>query len=206
MPIERLIWIEDHVPLFVWTSTTETASISQPNYAALNPRQREQKEGSDLLAYACLQLGLPFDQISKDPYGKPQLLQSPWEFSITHSSGFLAAVFHPTLPVGIDLERPQSRIGRIIARLCSEKELAWAGQDVVKQCFLWSAKEAMYKLYGKREVDFRKNLVVHSETYGEIHMPNFHATVRLIPYWEAIPDHLIVVALPTSIQTKVRVD
>lgn len=193
MPIEQTIWIQEQVPVFIWKTGSREAQQLQ------SPREREQHEGKALLAYACDVLQISMDQLTKDEHGKPYLADTSWEFSITHTLDYLAAVFHPHLPVGIDLEKPQARIGRIIPRLCTAAEVMWAGDDLQRQCFLWSAKEAMYKLYGKREVDFKKNLSVISATQGEIHMPKFHAKVRLIPFWGEIPGHILVIALPEHI-------
>ena len=192
MPLFETKWIEEKIPVFIWRSeANETSEISNEG-----PRQREKHLGLLLLEYAASSLGLSMSQLDRDDYGKPYFAHTPWEFSITHTRDFLAAVFHPTDPVGIDLERPQPKIQKVLPRICTTQELDWAGNDPVKQCFLWSAKEAMYKLYGKRSVHFKDNLSVFSMYSGEITMPDFQQSVEFVSYLDDIPGHVLVVALP----------
>lgn len=196
MPIFETKWIDEKVPVFIWKSEKEVEISAIKTSPSTNPRQREQRQGSKLLEYAASILNLPFDCLNKDEHGKPYFSGTPWEFSITHTQDFLAAVFHPDQPVGIDLERPQPKIQKVLPRICTAEEVDWAGNDPIKQCFLWSAKEAMYKLYGKRSVDFRAHLHVLSRESGEIRLPHLSMRVRLISFESDIPHHLLVIAIP----------
>jgi phosphopantetheine--protein transferase-like protein len=60
-------------------------------------------------------------------------------------------------PVGVDIESLDRNFNRIQSRYMTNTEIAlsdskeWAAR-------VWAAKEAIYKLYGKREVDLTKDI------------------------------------------------
>lgn len=105
-------------------------------------------------------LGIKYFGIKKDEFGKPYLVCSTWQMSITHTSNYVAAVMHPTNPLGMDMEKPSEKIRRIAHKFLSESEIIAANNDLEKLCIYWSAKESLYKLYGKRKVIFNENLHV----------------------------------------------
>ncbi len=99
----------------------------------------------------------------KDEYGKPYLENSEYHISMSHSHE-LTAVIASTALVGVDIQYKVEKITRITGRVLSESEL----DDLQKIYSLdaihvyWGAKEAMYKIYGRKEIDFRKELFVDS--------------------------------------------
>lgn len=105
-------------------------------------------------------LGIRYLGIKKDEFGKPYLVGSDWQFSLTHTIEYIAVVMHETLPLGIDMEQPDEKLLRIAHKYLSETERVDAGHDLDKLCIYWSAKEALYKLYGKRKVFFIDNLLI----------------------------------------------
>jgi 4'-phosphopantetheinyl transferase EntD len=62
--------------------------------------------------------------------------------------------------VGIDIEQPTEKLLRIAPRVLSMEELENAGSDIRKHCVYWCAKEALYKVYGKRGLHFADQLLV----------------------------------------------
>ncbi|WP_341227083.1 4'-phosphopantetheinyl transferase superfamily protein [uncultured Arcticibacterium sp.] len=138
-------------------------------------------------------LNISFDGVKKDEHGKPYLVNTKWEMSITHSKNFIGVIMHPHLPVGIDIEKPQTKMWRILPRLYSETEIKAVGDNLETLSVYWSAKEALYKLYGKRGVDFVRNLRLHESTeglMGEIIMPNYHKRHHILQ--EKIEDYILV--------------
>lgn len=105
-------------------------------------------------------LGIRYLGIKKDQYGKPYLVGSDWQFSLTHTIEYIAVVMHETRALGIDMEQPSEKLLRIAHKYLSETERTDANEDLDKLCIYWSAKEALYKLYGKRKVIFIDNLLV----------------------------------------------
>lgn len=113
------------------------------------------------IKYLANQLGITYLGIKKDEYGKPYLVGSDWQFSLTHTANYIAVAMHPNKPLGIDMEKPNETLRRIAHKFLSETERDAAGNDLDKLCIYWSAKEALYKLYGKRKVIFIDNLMVY---------------------------------------------
>jgi 4'-phosphopantetheinyl transferase len=112
-------------------------------------------------------LGIKYIGIKKDEFGKPYLVGSAWQMSLTHTSNYVATVMHPTQALGMDMEKPSEKLRRIAHKFLSESEVIEANDDIEKLCIYWSAKEALYKLYGKRKVFFQENLYVFPFQKGE---------------------------------------
>lgn len=148
------------------------------------------------IRYLAKELNINFDGLKKDEHGKPYLVNSSWQMSITHSRHFMGVILHPTKPVGIDIERPQAKMWKILPRLFSVQEITDVGDDLERMSVYWSAKEALYKLYGKRGTDFKENLLIHTknnELIGEIIMPD-HQGKHIISQ-ERIDEYLVVWAI-----------
>jgi len=110
--------------------------------------------------------GLRYGGLVKDEFGKPSLVNHPgWHLSLTHSLRCAAAVLHPLQPVGIDLEPPAEALRRVAPRILSPNELAHADGDLRRLAVYWTAKEALYKLYGKRGLFFITQLFI--EPFGD---------------------------------------
>jgi phosphopantetheinyl transferase len=62
--------------------------------------------------------------------------------------------------VGIDLEQPRKKLLAIAPRILSSTELKDAGDDVLKHCVIWCAKEALFKIHGKGGLHFSNQLNV----------------------------------------------
>ncbi|GAB3689683.1 hypothetical protein GCM10027592_06360 [Spirosoma flavus] len=109
--------------------------------------------------------GLNYAGLQKDEYGKPHLIGSPWHISLSHTGGWAAAVVHRSRPVGIDIEPIREQFKRVVPRVLSESEIADAQGDPNRLAVYWCAKEALYKLYGKRHLTFREHL--HVEPFAD---------------------------------------
>ena len=113
-------------------------------------------------------LGIKYLGIKKDEYGKPYLVGSTWQMSLTHTSNYVAAIMHPTQSLGMDMEKPSEKMLRIAHKFLSDNEIIAANNDLEKLCIYWSVKEALYKLYGKRKVFFHENLYVFPFQKGDL--------------------------------------
>ena len=100
---------------------------------------------------------------NKDEYGKPYLENSPYFISISHSADYTAVIASSKL-VGIDIQVITPKIERIISRFAKESEYAQYN-SLLHYHVIWGAKEAMYKAYGKKSLDFKKNMHVESFDY-----------------------------------------
>lgn len=122
--------------------------------------------------------GLVYEGLQKDGFGKPHLFGLPGSISLSHTGGWAAAVLHRSKPVGIDIEPIRDQFRRVVPRVLSTDEIAHANDDFGRLAVYWCAKEALYKLYGKRNLTFREHL--HVEPFaddadtliGHVRLPN----------------------------------
>ena len=123
--------------------------------------------------------GLTYAGLHKDEFGKPYLIGAPWHISLSHTGGWAAVVLHRSRPVGIDIEPIRDQFRRVVPRVLSENELVHAAGDPGRLAVYWCAKEALYKLYGRRQLTFREHLYIEPFADGADHLTGH---VRL-------PDH-----------------
>ncbi|MEE9439931.1 MAG: 4'-phosphopantetheinyl transferase superfamily protein [Saprospiraceae bacterium] len=98
----------------------------------------------------------------KDNHGKPHLIDSQYHVSISHSRDKVAVIASPSI-VGIDIQYFVNKIGRIQHKFVSEYEakMIAADQEIEYLHIIWGAKEALYKCYGKRGLDFKKHIKIN---------------------------------------------
>ncbi len=125
------------------------------------------------------QLGGVYTGLYKDEYGKPHLRGLPWSISLSHTTGWAAAVLHQSRPFGIDIEPIREQFQRVVPRTLSASEIAHAAGLPERLAVYWCAKESLYKLYGKRQLTFREHLHIDPFTDGATQLTGY---VRL-------PDH-----------------
>ena len=92
----------------------------------------------------------------------PYLEGNNGQISITHTGAYAAIYLHPTLKVGIDIERIGEKVVRVKNRFLSDQELASIDERNEKThlTILWAAKEALYKGMQHETVDFRHYLPI----------------------------------------------
>lgn len=97
-----------------------------------------------------------------DLNGSPRLQDGSYNISITHTGSYAAIILHPTLRLGIDIERISDRVVRVQSKFLSKRELESIDQPTAKThlALLWSAKEALYKIVQQTEVDFTRHFSV----------------------------------------------
>jgi phosphopantetheinyl transferase len=115
------------------------------------------------LAYRILirALLMPEDfPVDYDETGKPFLAGSKYHISVTHSGELAAVIVSSKGLVGIDIEAIRARIERVGEKFLSQEELSEIGPANLHTLLTlaWCAKDALYKLYGHRGLDFRENI------------------------------------------------
>lgn len=109
-------------------------------------------------------------ELLKDANNRPSLLlnQVNHAISITHSHDLAGILLAQTGHPGIDLERTDRRIGRVKHKFMNDPEFAFAGSETqtLEQTLIWSAKETLFKLYSRKEIDFREHLFIAPFTIG----------------------------------------
>ncbi|MDR2971188.1 MAG: 4'-phosphopantetheinyl transferase superfamily protein [Bacteroidales bacterium] len=90
--------------------------------------------------------------------GQPQFKGYHISFSHTNNS---VAVALANIPVGIDIEELSPRILRLYSRFMSKEEMNACDLNNVQEIYYyWCAKEAMYKWFADKNLDFIEDLQV----------------------------------------------
>lgn len=104
------------------------------------------------------------------PSGMPFLPNSDVRISFSHTKGYVALIASRKKMVGIDIEYPSERVGRVKERFLSRAELECFGHHLPSVLLAWCAKEALYKVLDTPNLDFAKQLEVQgfeTKTEGE---------------------------------------
>jgi len=141
-------------------------------------------------------------EIEYDGFGKPFLKDSDNYISVTHTGKYAAVIISKILSVGVDIEKITSRILKVKNKFLNERELESPEKENNLECLYvyWCSKEAVYKLYGKRNLDFREDIFIKEfsispkgKTKGIIKNEKIEKKVNL--FFEFFDEHVLVYAI-----------
>lgn len=121
-------------------------------------KQRERLASRCCVQELVKQVGKEYKGITKDDHDKPHLIGLNFHISISHCFPYAVAILHKKLRVGIDIEKPVEKLGRIAHRFLNDEEFSDCDGDIKKLCIYWSGKEAIFKLNGKIGLNFKKDI------------------------------------------------
>ncbi|WP_018477081.1 4'-phosphopantetheinyl transferase family protein [Pontibacter roseus] len=170
MPLFHTRELDSHTLLGIWTLEEEPEELlhtlpphfdAQQALAHTHPRRQREWLASRVLVYQLLQRftaePLP---LLRDLTGKPLLQKEGLHLSITHSPSLAAVILSDRYEVGIDIEYISPKALRVADKFLTERERILTADDELKTCLYWSAKETLYKMYGKKQLVFKENLFV----------------------------------------------
>ncbi|MFO7934169.1 MAG: 4'-phosphopantetheinyl transferase superfamily protein [Bacteroidales bacterium] len=93
---------------------------------------------------------------------KPFVRGNTHKISISHSNNLTALLLSKDKKVGIDLEYMSGKISKVADKFINEKETITSDPELMKyHLYLhWCAKEAMYKICDKQDINFRDGLTI----------------------------------------------
>ncbi len=93
---------------------------------------------------------------------KPFLVDGSQNISISHSNRYTSILLSSTQRVGIDLEYMSHRIERVASKFIAPSEYITPrkGMKRIHLYIHWFAKEAMYKICDKQELNFQEHILV----------------------------------------------
>ncbi|MDP4281908.1 MAG: 4'-phosphopantetheinyl transferase superfamily protein [Bacteroidota bacterium] len=106
--------------------------------------------------------------LAYNEFGKPFLVNNPeTELSLSHSGEYAAAIISRSYRIGIDIEKVSDRIHRVKERFLSEPELRHTSlhHNTEELYVYWGAKEALYKINGRPDIDFQKDIILEPFDY-----------------------------------------
>jgi len=145
-----------------------------------------------------------------DEHGKLHFANLDYSLSVTHSGLYSGVIISKKHYVGIDIEKLGERINILAHKFLNKEELARL-PEVDQHKFLtviWSAKEALYKLYGKSEVQMEHMtimpFVVGNEGIitGKLELDHFQKEYELSYHFSDDGEYLLVYTIDETVQIK----
>lgn len=116
-------------------------------------------------------------------HNKPFLKGCIERISISHSHDMLCVLVNSREETGVDIELLRDKVLNIRHKFLSMPEQEFAGSDIERLISLWAAKEALYKVHGRKSLDFKANLAIEPFTddtlTGHILLPGSKPSYRL---------------------------
>lgn len=205
MPLEKLDVQPDKRAWGLWriTETEQELSSQIAPYETIPDRLTHEQKRLEfcvgrLLAKTLLEkLNFPFEGIVKDDFGKPFFKNNSINLSLSHSYPYVGALIDSSKSAGIDVEQVKSKLLRIAPRILHAQEIEDAGTDEIKHTIYWCAKETLIKIYGKKDLTFATNLLVHPFTRQEkgyiIGRIIVNGTETTVPLWYEVYHTFVVV-------------
>ena len=165
MPESHRETLENETEMVIWKITeTETKlqnglSLSSEALKRLSKRKSSvHRKGYLAIRQLLKSLGIHPETHQYDNIGAPYLTDGRY-ISISHT-GDAAAVVISSVSVGIDLEHYKDKIKRVAPRFLhvSEGQMPKDFDEISYLTQLWTAKEALYKLYKKPGLIFSEQL------------------------------------------------
>jgi len=112
---------------------------------------------------------LGFTHIHYDVHGAPYIEDEGY-ISISHAPGVVGIAISKHFKVGLDLEIIRDKAKVLSSRFISEIELKqFNNESSIEMTMLWSAKEVLYKLAGRKKIIFKKELLLQKINDSELH-------------------------------------
>ena len=203
MPVYRIKNISTTTQLGIWEITESTneliKSLKKKGFDTSNiPTTRNKQRIKQWLATRLLCFHFFEDfTIHYDESGKPHLTNNQF-ISISHSRQFVVVMINEETTCGVDIEILSPKVDRIKHKFLSSSEIEMAKSNETLLIF-WGAKEALYKMYGKKQIIFNEQLFLSkfdaekNHFSGEIKTETAHHTVDLV--YEKIEDFILVYTL-----------
>jgi phosphopantetheinyl transferase len=134
--------------------------VQQDIHLSQHPLRLQQQLCTKILLDTLLSAG-PI-QMAKDEAGRPWPANVPGFLSISHNPKYVALLYNPERPCGIDIEQPSDRILRIASRFVhpEENEQIRKEHRIEDTTLIWCVKECVFKQIGRQGVIFKDQLRV----------------------------------------------
>lgn len=106
------------------------------------------------------------EDIIYNEHRKPRFKNSTHFLSISHSNERVAISINENQETGIDLQYITDKILRIKSKFLNEKEQLRVDNDPLRLTCYWSIKEALFKIYGKKDAYLKDNFEIIDFQFG----------------------------------------
>ncbi|AKD03359.1 4'-phosphopantetheinyl transferase superfamily protein [Pontibacter korlensis] len=204
MPLLHIKSLDEHTKIGLWKLAEEQEELRQllPSYVSVeerlaqtHPRRQREWLASRVLVYQVLQgfTSVPV-QLLRNQYGKPYFTDSRFHVSISHSPELAAVILSKKHEVGIDIEQVSEKALRVQDKFLNDQEKTHTLANEQNTCLYWSAKETLYKLYSRKKLIFKENIVVGpaeapNQLEGQVKTENFSKLYRVT--FEVLHGHVL---------------
>ena len=191
MPLLEIRQLSLHTRLGLWR-------MDEPQEGT--PRQRERL--AEQLLLTAMMDGDSSYSIDHEPSGKPfltshltplssHLIPHTSNLSISHTRGYVVMLISDDSGVGVDIEYRSDRVERIASRFIRPDEQV---ETTDEKLLLWSAKEAVYKLFSEDRLAFF-DMRVLSIGEGMMQIENKKRDEVVAVSYEFTPDYVLTYAI-----------
>ncbi len=214
MPLQQIIQADADTIVGIW-DISETAEELKwklqwgqddiRRFRELNDAQRGLHWLSSRVLLRTLLNTSQFIDLQVDEYGKPYLNNFEKFISISHSARKVA-VGISTHDLGVDIQQMTVKVEALASKFANAEELTCCKPpyDLEQMHVIWCAKEALYKLYGKKKLDFKENLILQpfawkedrGELRGSIHKGSYNRD--FIVHFSRLGDYILAYVIDNS--------
>ena len=174
MPLYKTIRVNDFTKVLVWkieesledlTVGIELTELSKKRVEIMKSVLHQQ--GFMSIRQLLKQVGYVDADVFYDEFGKPHLKDKNY-LSISHSFTFTAIIISEKKPVGIDVEKQRDKIVKIAHKFTPIEEYNTIANHealVSKLTIVWGAKESLYKIYGKKKLQFIHHIYIEDFSF-----------------------------------------
>ena len=177
MALTRIKHLSPHSVIGIWRldepesffSRHRDAICKDPKQAELISHERRRTEwlaGRFLIRELAARVGYDFNGIYSDEHGKPHLIQLSAHISISHAFPYVVGMLNTKEACGVDIEQIKPKLSKLAPKFLSPDELAKGNGEVNNFGIFWGAKDALYKLHGRKQLIFRENLEITNIEFG----------------------------------------
>lgn len=138
------------------------------------------------------------DGIWSDEHNKPHVKNSGLQISISHAKPYVTVLIHKTKSCGADIEEKKKKLIKLAPKFLSTNELHQANANLDALAIAWGAKEAVYKMYGRKQLIFKENIFLHGldkineegELFSILKVENKESEITL--KYEQFENHIMV--------------
>ena len=169
MPLLHTKQLNPNTVLGIWQTKESLHELQamlppQADYTQIeqvNEKRKKEWLASRVLVYTLLrQFTAAPAVLLKNEYGKPYFAGHDIFVSISHSPTLAAVIISDKHEVGIDIEPLSQKALRVSGKFLSEAEKTFTNLEESQTCLYWSAKETLYKLYSRKQLIFKENLIL----------------------------------------------
>ncbi|GAB4457111.1 MAG: hypothetical protein OHK0036_20780 [Bacteroidia bacterium] len=98
--------------------------------------------------------------------GKPFIRSAYFQsISISHTLNYLVIQLHKENIAGIDIETQRPALVKVQQKFLNNDEINWAHNDIFNLCVLWTAKEALFKVFGTENISLKNHISINLQNY-----------------------------------------